>query len=87
MCPLFVATSYMFLLVTHYKIPPTIFPQAWVGNHEGRHLPETQRWKMSNLLHGPISINQILPKEKRVNRDIFGTSNLQHKTYGVSCDE
>ena len=42
MCPLFVATSYMFLLVTHYKIPPTIFPQAWVGNHEGRHLPETK---------------------------------------------
>ena len=46
-----------------------------------------QSWKMSNLLHGPISTNQILPREKRVNRDIFGTSNLQNRTYGVSCDE
>ena len=46
-----------------------------------------QSWKMSNLLHGPISTNQILPQEKRVNRDIFGTSNLQNRTYGVSCDE
>ena len=26
-------------------------------------------------------------KVNRVNRDIFGTSNLQNKTYGVSCDE
>ena len=25
--------------------------------------------KMSNLLHGPISSNQILPREKRANRD------------------
>ena len=47
----------------------------------------TQRWKMSNLLHGPISTNQILPREKGVNRDVFGTSNLQNITYGVSCDE
>ena len=47
----------------------------------------SQSWKMSNLLHGPISTNQILPREKRVNRDIFGTSNLQNRTYGVSCDE
>ena len=46
-----------------------------------------QRWKMSNLLHGPVSTNQILPREKRVNRDIFGTPNLQNRTYGVSCDE
>ena len=46
-----------------------------------------QSWKMSNLLHGPISTNQILPREKRVNRDIFCTSNLQNRTYGVSCDE
>ena len=46
-----------------------------------------QSWKMSNLLHGPISTTQILPGEKRVNRDIFGTSNVQNKTYGVSCDE
>ena len=46
-----------------------------------------QSWKMSNLLHGPISTNQILPREKRVNRNIFGTSNLQNRTYGVSCDE
>ena len=46
-----------------------------------------QSWKMSNLLHGPISTNQLLPREKRVNRDIFGTSNLQNRTYGVSCDE
>ena len=46
-----------------------------------------QSWKMSNLLHGPISTNQILPREKGVNRDIFGTSNLQNRTYGVSCDE
>ena len=45
-----------------------------------------QSWKMSNLLHGPISTNQILPREKRLNRDIFGTSNLQNRTYGVSCD-
>ena len=43
--------------------------------------------KMSNLLHGPISTNQILPREKRVDRDIFGTSNLQNRTCGVSCDE
>ena len=50
-------------------------------------LVQTQSWKMSNLLHGPISTNQILPREKRVNRDIFGTSNLQNRTYGVSCDE
>ena len=28
-----------------------------------------------------------LPREKRVIRDIFGTSNLQNRTYGVSCDE
>ena len=42
----------------------------------------TQSWKMSNLLHGPISTNQILPGEKRVNRDIFGTLNLQNRTYG-----
>ena len=27
--------------------------------------------KMSNLLHGPESSNQILPREKRVNRDIL----------------
>ena len=27
-------------------------------------LTPTQRWKMSNLLHGPISTNQILPREK-----------------------
>ena len=47
----------------------------------------TSSRKMSNLLHGPISTNQILPREKRVNRDIFGTSNLQIRTYGVSCDE
>ena len=47
----------------------------------------TQSWKMSNLLHGPISTNQILPQEKRVNRDICGTSNQQNMTYGVSCDE
>ena len=46
-----------------------------------------QSWKMSNLLHGPISTNQILPREKRINRNIFGTSNLQNRTYGVSCDE
>ena len=46
-----------------------------------------QSWKMSNLLHGPISTNQILPREKRVNRDIFGTSKIQNRTYGVSCDE
>ena len=45
-----------------------------------------QSWKMSNLLHGPISTNQILPQEKCVNRDIFGTSNLQNRAYGVSCD-
>ena len=42
---------------------------------------------MSNILHGPISTNQILPGEKCVNRDIFGTSNLQNRTYGVSGDE
>ena len=46
-----------------------------------------QTWKMSNLLHGPISTNQILPRENRANCDIFGTSNLQNRTYGVSCDE
>ena len=46
-----------------------------------------QSWKMSNLLHGPISTNQILPQEKHVNRDIFGTSNLQNRTFEVSCDE
>ena len=50
-------------------------------------LPEINRvfeqsWKMSNLLHGPISTNQILPQGKRVNRDIVGTSNLQNRTYG-----
>ena len=33
-----------------------------------------------------ISTNQILPREKRENRDIFGTSNLQNRSYGVSCD-
>ena len=32
----------------------------------------TDSCKMSNLLHGPISTNQILPREKHVNRDIFG---------------
>ena len=48
---------------------------------------DDQSWKMSNLLHGPISTNQILPREKRVTRNIFGTSNLQNKTYGVSCGE
>ena len=48
---------------------------------------QKQSWKMSNLLHGPISTKQILPREKRVNRDIFGTSNLQNRTCGVSCDE
>ena len=47
----------------------------------------SQSWKMSSLLHGPISTNQILPWEKRLNRDIFRTSNLQNRTYGVSCDE
>ena len=48
---------------------------------------DEQSWKMSNLLHGPISTHQILPRERRVNRDIFGTSNLQNRTYGISCDE
>ena len=33
----------------------------------------SQSCKVSNLLHGPESSNQILPREKRVNRDIFGT--------------
>ena len=47
----------------------------------------SQSWKMSNLLHGPLSPNQILPREKRVNRDMFGTSNLQNISYVVSCDE
>ena len=55
--------------------------------HKEGHQHWRQSWKMSNLLHGPISTNQILPREKRVNRDIFGTSNLQNRTYGVSCDE
>ena len=36
---------------------------------------------MSNLLQEPISTNQILPQEQR---DIFGTSNLQKRTYGVT---
>ena len=27
------------------------------------------------------------PGEKHINRNIFGTSNLQNRTYGVSCDE
>ena len=50
-------------------------------------LVNIQSWKMSNLLHGPISTNQILPREKRINRDILGTSNLQNISYVVSCDE
>ena len=32
----------------------------------------TDSCKMSNLLHGPESSNQILPREKHINRDIFG---------------
>ena len=42
-----------------------------------------QSWKMSNLLHGPEFSNQILPREKRVNRDIFGTSNLNYQFMAV----
>ena len=41
-----------------------------------------QSWKMSNLLHGPISTNQILPREKRVNRDIFGTKTYKTELMG-----
>ena len=33
---------------------------------------------MSNLWHGPISTNQILAREKRVNRDIFGKPTKQN---------
>ena len=55
---------------------------SWTHLKVGINLGTNQSWKMSNLLHGPISTNQILPQEKRVNRDIFGTSNLQNRTYG-----
>ena len=54
--------------------------KASAGNDE----MQAQSCKMSNLLHGPMSTNQILPREKR---DIFCTSNIQNRTYGVSCDE
>ena len=41
-----------------------------------------QSCKMSNLLHGQKSKNQILPQEKCVNCDIFSTSNqLQTQTF------
>ena len=40
---------------------------------------KTQSCKMSNLLHGQKSRNQILPQEKGVNRDIFSTSNKQNR--------
>ena len=46
--------------------------------------PELQNVKS---FHGPISSNQILPQEKRVHCDIFGTSNLQNRIFEVSCDE
>ena len=40
------------------------------------------------VLHGPISTNQTLPREKRLNRDLFlAHKNPQNRTYGVSCDE
>ena len=52
-----------------------------------RHHTPDRSCKMSNLLQGPISSNQILPREKCVNRDIFSPSNLQNRTYEVSCDE
>ena len=38
-----------------------------------------QSCKMSNLLHGPKSSNQILPREMRVNADIFSASNQQNR--------
>ena len=44
----------------------------------------TDSCKMSNLLHGPESSNQILPREKHVNRDIFSQQNRPEE---VSCDE
>ena len=41
-----------------------------------------QSWKMSNLLHGPISTNQILPGEKRVNRDILAPQTYKTELIG-----
>ena len=35
---------------------------------------------MSNLLHGPISTNQILPREKHITRDIFGMTLIKMKS-------
>ena len=37
---------------------------------------------MSNLLHGPISTNQILPGEKRVNRDILAPQTYKTELIG-----
>ena len=38
---------------------------------------------MSNLLHGPISSNQILPREKRANRDIFSLKPTKHGSLSI----
>ena len=52
--------------------PFTGTPVASLGPTSGeKPIACIQSCKMSNLLHGPRSSNQILPREKRVNRDIF----------------
>ena len=58
-CPLQNIVSHIFVTLGRNVIDPIDPP------------PPVQSWKMSNLLHGSISTNQILPREKRVNRNIL----------------
>ena len=51
-----------------FNLCPFSKHRKWIWQKK---LTQIHSWKMSNPLHGPESSNQILPREKRVNRDIF----------------
>ena len=63
--------GYLFTLSIHLAEIPSS-PQNFANTY--------QSCKISNLLQGPILSNQILPREKGVNRDIFCTSTLKNRT-------
>ena len=58
------------------------------GEREQKHQEDQDRVGKCQIFYtDQYQQTRFYPGEKRVNRDIFGTSNLQNRTYGVSCDE
>ena len=68
-----------------FLLYPTQFPISSLPNTSTKYSPThfemeegfSQSCKMSILLHGEKSFNQILPQEKRINRNNFGTCSRQ----------